>query len=305
MTKGTINRLREHGLRLAQVSAHNAADFCIYYEGAVVCIEGEHPVYPPISAINGGPPFHPNCVHVLTPFVERLATEREKDAGRLPADVLNKTPAELQRRFRREFPERARREGIRIGRAARQRKLVRAESRVTGAIPPPKGGLREALDREERRIRFEGEREHGAIIAPDGTLLHRVVGTRWTLPLTPEQAADLPGAIITHNHVNIVPPLWDDIAMAAKLRLRELRAVDTRYRYSVRPAGDAWPEDVGVRFQEAFNRHLIDVTMEQGIAQRRGIISRREAIRQRYHEAWLRTAEDVGLVYRRVRWRGR
>ncbi len=115
MTKGTINRLREHGIRLAQVSSHNAADFCIYYEGAVVCIEGEHPVYPPISAINGGPPFHPNCVHVLTPFVERLATEREKEAGRLPADVLNKAPAELQRRFRRDFPDTARQAGRRYG----------------------------------------------------------------------------------------------------------------------------------------------------------------------------------------------
>jgi len=123
MTKGTINRLREHGLRLAQVSSHNAADFCIYYEGAVVCIEGEHPVarsaeptamaasegglaiYPPISAINGGPPFHPNCVHVLTPFVERLAIDEEKKRGVVSLDLLNKSPAELQRRFRKEFPD--------------------------------------------------------------------------------------------------------------------------------------------------------------------------------------------------------
>lgn len=32
-------------------------------------IREPHPVYPPVSAINGGPPFHPNCVHVLMPFV--------------------------------------------------------------------------------------------------------------------------------------------------------------------------------------------------------------------------------------------
>jgi len=101
MTQGTINRLREHGIQLAQVSAHNAADFCIYYENAIVCIgEEPHPVYPPISAIGGGPPFHPNCVHVLTPFVERLATVKEKEAGMVPPQVLNRTPAELQRRYR-------------------------------------------------------------------------------------------------------------------------------------------------------------------------------------------------------------
>jgi hypothetical protein len=98
MTEGTVNRLREHGIQLAQVSAHHATDFCIYYENVIVSIGPEpHPVYPPISAINGGPPFHPRCVHVLTPFVERLATEEEKKAGRVPPEVLNRTPAELQR----------------------------------------------------------------------------------------------------------------------------------------------------------------------------------------------------------------
>jgi hypothetical protein len=59
MTQGTINRLREHGIQLAQVSAHQARDFCIYYENVIVSIGPEpHPVYPPISAIGGGPPFH-------------------------------------------------------------------------------------------------------------------------------------------------------------------------------------------------------------------------------------------------------
>ena len=101
MTQGTINRLREHGVQLAQVSAHHATDFCLYYENAVVSIGPEpHPVYPPISAIGGGPPFHPNCVHVLTPFVERLATEDEKKAGAISPEVLNRTPGELQRRYR-------------------------------------------------------------------------------------------------------------------------------------------------------------------------------------------------------------
>jgi len=61
------------------------------------------PLCPPISAIGGGPPFHPNCVHVLTPFVERLATEEEKKAGTIPPEVLNRTPAELPRGYWQEF----------------------------------------------------------------------------------------------------------------------------------------------------------------------------------------------------------
>jgi len=39
--------------------------------------------------IGGGPPFHPRCVHVLTPFVERLATEEERKAGLVSPGVPN------------------------------------------------------------------------------------------------------------------------------------------------------------------------------------------------------------------------
>ena len=95
------------------------------YENAVVNIGDEpsyrpagkpHPVatlrssaslrstsYPPISAINGGPPFRPRCQHALAPFVERLATEGSRKAGTLPPEVLNRTPGALQRRDRKEF----------------------------------------------------------------------------------------------------------------------------------------------------------------------------------------------------------
>jgi len=80
---------------------------------------GPHPVNPPISAINRGPPFHPRCVHVLTPFVERLATDEEKKRGIISPDLLNKSPAELQRRFRKQFLDIARRAGRRV--ASRKR----------------------------------------------------------------------------------------------------------------------------------------------------------------------------------------
>lgn len=104
MKQGATNRLREHGIQLAQASAHHAADFCLCFENAILSIGPEsHPVYPPISAIGGAPPFHPNCAHVLTPFVERLATEEEMKAGMISPEVLDRTPGELQRRYRKGF----------------------------------------------------------------------------------------------------------------------------------------------------------------------------------------------------------
>jgi len=107
MTQGTIQRLSNHGIQLAQVSAHHASDFCLFHENAIVSVGPEpHRVYPPISAIGGGPPFHPRCVHVLTPFVERLPTEEK--AGIVSQEVLNRMPAELQREYRKRIPGTAR-----------------------------------------------------------------------------------------------------------------------------------------------------------------------------------------------------
>ena len=79
---------------------------------------------------DGGPPFHHRCVHGLAPFAERLGTGEEKSPTRqspdsvgvasgrrygdgakrgvVSPDLLNKSPAELQRRFRKEFPDIAR-----------------------------------------------------------------------------------------------------------------------------------------------------------------------------------------------------
>lgn len=44
-----------------------------------------------------------NCLHVLTPFVEPLATNEERKRGIIAADLLNHSPAELQRRYRKEL----------------------------------------------------------------------------------------------------------------------------------------------------------------------------------------------------------
>jgi hypothetical protein len=185
MTKGTINRLREHGIELAQVSAHNAADFCVYYENAVVSIgDVPHPVYPSISSIGGGPPFHPRCVHVLTPFVERLATDQEKKAGIISPDVLNRSPAELQRRFRREFPGRARA----AGRGAVARRVAQ-RNRPAGIAQPAPG--------EKPRL-------------PDAPFANAAQAEGWMHEHYPEVAVDFRG--VHSSYLTRVVSQWNEMA---------------------------------------------------------------------------------------------
>ena len=88
------------------MSMRHAGHTSIHHGNVVLSIGPEpHPVYPSISAIGGGPPFQPNCVHVLMPFVERLATEEQKRRGVISPDLLNRSPGELQRECREESRE--------------------------------------------------------------------------------------------------------------------------------------------------------------------------------------------------------
>jgi len=69
--------------------------------------------------MKGTPPFHPRCARVLTQSVERLATQEEKKRGTGSPDLLIKSPAELQRRFCKEFPDVAYQVGKGLGRRNR------------------------------------------------------------------------------------------------------------------------------------------------------------------------------------------
>ena len=126
MTQGTIDRLLEHGVELGQIDSHGASDFCIYYEGMIVSIGPERVAgYPTLEEIGGKPPWHPNCSHCLTPFVIQLSSPQEREAGIRPDWVVTETPAQLQKRFRQEFPERAKAEGQRLRQQAARRSAAR------------------------------------------------------------------------------------------------------------------------------------------------------------------------------------
>lgn len=65
VTRGTVNRLQEGGRDLVTISSHpHKSDECDAYDGETFSLSGDTPNYDVLDEL---PPFHPNCLHVLTP----------------------------------------------------------------------------------------------------------------------------------------------------------------------------------------------------------------------------------------------
>lgn len=84
-TEAIQDRMEDYDLDLVQISAHldvDGMDICNEYEGNVYSLSGNHPKYPQLDV---KPPFHPNCVHVMTPYIEKYHEAmdgREEEVGR-------------------------------------------------------------------------------------------------------------------------------------------------------------------------------------------------------------------------------
>lgn len=78
-TRGTQMRLIEHKIDLVQISAHGTiCNICKPFENKVFSNSGGSSVYPPIALLaNGGPPFHPFCLHVISGFIPALKDKTE------------------------------------------------------------------------------------------------------------------------------------------------------------------------------------------------------------------------------------
>ena len=104
----TVIRLQQNEVDHVRISQHVQADVdeCTPYAGKVFYIGGlpEDPAgFPPLREIvNGGPPFHPNCKHVLQPFVVGFKTKKAIDkakasANALPDRFFGKTAKEIRK----------------------------------------------------------------------------------------------------------------------------------------------------------------------------------------------------------------
>jgi hypothetical protein len=74
VTHATLNRTRELGGDLMQVSEHSGAcELCAPWEGEILSITGETAGYPTIADAEAAGLHHPNCAHVLMPYFSEYA----------------------------------------------------------------------------------------------------------------------------------------------------------------------------------------------------------------------------------------
>jgi hypothetical protein len=73
-SKGTQNLSRAYDSNLVQVSSHNTQTaYDAQFEGKIYSLDGKDKDFPEASDL---PPFHPNCLHVLTVFFKEAQPEK-------------------------------------------------------------------------------------------------------------------------------------------------------------------------------------------------------------------------------------
>lgn len=153
------------------------------------------------------------------------------------------------------------------------------------------------LDAEER-IRgnsFE------TVIAYDknGKYITSAKGGKSRVVIPPEYNSQLKGtgAVVTHNHPSGSSFSPADIMTASLLDLGEIRAVGTRFTYSMKPGKDGWPSyelidasrrKIDQEVIESYRRRISDIKMDNG-----------QFILEASHEANKRLAAQFGMIYRR------
>ena len=98
--EAALQMAEEFGTDLVQFPVHlRACPICLPWQGKVFSRSGNHPDFPPITAIGGTLPLHPNCRHRWLPVVEE-ALKRRGQYDRLSALSASKREIESIAQYR-------------------------------------------------------------------------------------------------------------------------------------------------------------------------------------------------------------
>ena len=175
------------------------------------------------------------------------------------------------------------------------------------AVPEAQAAEQRAanLDQVEQRIAAL-DRENLVALDADGNIVLDRVGAVDHVQLTEQDIDQLAGRglTLTHNHPTApVSFSIEDIAFAMRIDAAEMRAVTSRWTYSMSPGPTGWGSID--RANAVISRHFNEVAAEFAEARKAGQLTRSVAERIFMHEIWQRSATELGWRYTRTAQRRR
>lgn len=199
----------------------------------------------------------------------------------------------------------------------------------TGHMPEPQGKAVQKYEAEllKRNVGPKGGKgtERMVVLKPDGSVRIDKEGGAKSVPFTgPEitDVLDFPGSVGTHNHpidggFSLSP---NDVAIAWRMKLAEIRAVGNDYTFSMKPLpGKKWPNQTVMqiaydnaarplmaewkkRSDEEMKGVEVDRTSKDSIRayNKKAVAFNEKANAVVQHETWLKAAPLLGLHYTRI-----
>lgn len=166
--------------------------------------------------------------------------------------------------------------------------------------------LQEALDLHEPEL-LKRATEKLMSFDASGKLLFEKAGTRSMVQFTDDEVKGFKGTFCTHNHPSGTSLSPEDVRLALFHELAEIRAVGSRYRYSLQPnpghdLPKSWERFARI-FQEQYieaDEHVRELVMKKISS---GTINVDAANMIHFDMVWRRVAKKTGwFTYRRMKW---
>lgn len=127
----------------------------------------------------------------------------------------------------------------------------------------------------------------------------RILGSEDRIPSDPANQGLLQGNTVTHGHPVITAFSMNDLKFAVAAQLRELRAVDALYTYSIMPPPEGWAKQ-GAEILTTAEAIEAAVWGEMTTELMAGRIDESTFNRELYHRIWTRLAAQGAISYTRT-----
>ena len=148
--------------------------------------------------------------------------------------------------------------------------------------------------------------EKAYILDDDGNILLEKVGDEKSVRFTDREAELFRDATLTHNHPSGTAHSKADVLLAEEYKMKEIRAVGSKYNHSIKPPDSGWAEyyrNEKTRKIQTLSEHYDRKNQEIReifIPQlEKGIIDINNVDELHQHRLWTELSEEIGIKYTR------